>query len=114
MNLKFYFISTLSLTVCSLLAFFVGVEVANNFLVSNLGKPYGEAILAYTIYAMVFSILSFIIGVFIGFLVIHRLGRKWGPQLNFGSHPVLKLTFLSFLTFLGLLVLLLFLIPSTP
>jgi hypothetical protein len=45
-------------------------------------------------------------------MVIHKLGKRWGSQLNFGSHPVLKLTFLSFLTFLALLVLLLFLLPT--
>ena len=109
---RFYSISTASFLISSLVGFFAGRNIFSEFLVGNFGEPQGEMVLAYYGYTVIFSIVSSLAGLLIALIIIHRMGRRWGSQLSFGSHPVLKLTFLSFLTFLGLLVLLLFLIPT--
>ncbi len=91
-----------------------GGEILYSILTTKFGRPYGEEAFAFLFYMSIGGFVGFVLGIIISLIIIERLGRKWGSRLNFGSHPVLKLTFLSFLTFLGLLVLLLFLIPSTP
>lgn len=103
-NLKFYLISTATFLSTSLLGFFVGVTVFNEFLRQKFGDPHNEEILAFTIYSMVAGIVSFFIGTFIGFVVIHKISNRWGKYLTFGYHPALKLTFLSFLSFVAILI----------
>ena len=104
-NLKFYLFSLLTYLVCSFLGFFVGVMVSYDFLITNFGYPNGEEVLAFTVYSMIFSIVSFLAGTLISFIVIHKMGKRWGKYLTFGSHPVLKLTGLSFLSFTAILIL---------
>lgn len=109
---KFYLSSTIVFLLTSVIGFFTGAKIISEFLVVRFGEPHGEEILSYSIYSMIFSIFTSLLGIIVGFIIIHKLGKRWGGQLNFGSHPVLKLTFLSFLTFLGLLFLLLLFYPS--
>ncbi len=113
MRFKFYLTSLFLFCSLSLGGFFVGAKFIIELLIKFYGKPYGEEFLAFTVYSMVFSAISFIFGLVVAVVIIERLGRRWGSRLNFGSHPVLKLTGLSFLTFLGLLILLLFLYPTS-
>lgn len=89
------------------------MKIFYEFIMRNFGQAkYGEEILAYAFYTGIFSIFTFFIGILASLIVIHKMGKIWGPYLSFGSHPVLKLAFLAFLTFLGLLFLLLLLYPS--
>ena len=112
MNLKFFLSATFALLAASLAGFFSGLTFSKDLFYSTIKDPYAEEALGFIPYGIFFSLLGFLIGLIISLVIIERLGRKWGHKLNFGSHPVLKLTLLSFLTFLGLLVLLLFLIPT--
>ena len=81
-------------------------------MLNKFGYPNGGDTLTFGFFLAAFSILSGVFGLMINLVIIERLGRRWGSRLNFGAHPVLKLTLLSFLSFLALLVLLLFLIPT--
>ena len=107
MNFKFYLTSTTLFLVCSFFGFFVGLKVIAEILLKLFGVPYGEEVLAFTMYSVVLSLMGSFIGIVVALIFIERLGRRWGRNLTFGSHPVLKLTSLSFLSFLVLLFFLL-------
>ncbi len=113
MNLIFYLISTVLFLTLFFLGLFIGREVGYILLLNKFGYPSGGDALTFGFFLAAFSILSGVFGLAINLMIIERLGRRWGSQLSFGSHPVLKLTLLSFLTFLALLVLLLFLLPTS-
>lgn len=108
-SFTFYVAATLIFLSISILGFFSGKNIFYDLLISNFGEPHGEGILAFYAYTAIFSIACFIAGIIVALIVIHKMGRRWGKDLNFGSHPVLKLTTLSFFSFLLILFLLLWL-----
>lgn len=112
MNLKFYFASLLSFTVLIILGFQTGTRLIYNLLFSMATNPYGEEALVFIPFLVISSFGGAVVGLIAALMIIHKLSKRWGSQLNFGSHPVLKLTTLSFLTFLVLLFLLLAFYPS--
>ena len=112
MNLKFYLSATLTFLIAVIGGFYTGKAVIFNLLFSMATDPYGEEALGFILYLFIFSFAGAFIGFLIALIIIHKLGKRWGSQLSFGGHPVLKLTFLSFLSFLGLLLLLLIFYPS--
>lgn len=112
MNLKFYLISTVTFLASIVIGFFAGTEIVYNMLFPVASDPYAEVSLGIIPYVVGAAFLGSIIGFAVALIIIHKLGKRWGSQLNFGGHPVLKLTSLSFLTFLGLLFLLLLFYPS--
>ena len=112
MNFKFYLVSILLHIFGFFVGFIVGRDAGYNLLVKLFGEPKGEALLTFFIFGSGLAILGSITGLLASLIIIHKLGRRWGNQLNFGGHPVLKLTSLSFLTFLSLLILLLTFYPS--
>ena len=111
-NFKFYLISTVAFLISTFTGFFTGRTLAYNFLTTRYGYPHGEEVLAFFIYTLIFSVFCFLLGIPVSLIIINKLGKRWGSQLNFGGHPVLKITSLSFLSFLGLLLLLLIFYPS--
>lgn len=113
MNVKFYLLSTLAFILLVIGGFLSGTRFIYNVLYHRATDPYGEEALSFIPFAVASAFLGSVVGLIVSLIVIERLGRKWGSQLSFGSHPVLKLTFLSFLTFLALLILLLFLLPTS-
>jgi|GEM_PF-4694032 hypothetical protein len=112
MNIKYYLSSTLLFLVLTLAGFFTGFKIAYDSLFSTVTDSYGEEALGFLPYGVAYSLTGFVVGLTISLIIIHKLSKRWGSQLNFGSHPVLKLTSLSFLTFLVLLFLLLIFYPS--
>ena len=112
MKVKFFLLSTLSFFVCILGGFYTGARFAYNLFYSMANDPYGEEALGFFPYAILFSLIGLILGFVTSLIIIHKLGKRWGNNLNFGGHPAIKLTGLSFLTFLGILVALLFLMPT--
>lgn len=103
MNLKFYLTSTSILTSAIVGGFYVGYKIIFNKLFSVATDPYGEEALGFIPYLFAYCFLGSFVGLATGLIIIHKLGKKWGSKLNFGQHPVFKLTVFSFLTFLALL-----------
>jgi hypothetical protein len=112
MNLRFYIAATLIFFASIVGGVITAVEVAYNMLFPVVANPYLEEALGFVMYAVAAVITGSIIGFAVAIIIIHKLSKRWGSQLNFGSHPVLKITSLSFLTFLVLLFLLLIFYPS--
>jgi len=112
MNLKFFLASTATFLVTTIVGFITGGEATYNFLIAKFGKPRNEELFAYSLYMTLGAFFGIFVANIVSLITIHKLGKRWGSQLNFGGHPVFKLTFLSFLSFLGLLFLLLALYPS--
>jgi len=112
MNLKFYAASILTFLVSIIGGFYVGGKIGINILFPLVASPDMEDALAAIPYLLAFSFLGIFIGFIVSLIIIHKLSKRWGSQLNFGGHPVLKITSLSFLSFLGLLFLLLVFYPS--
>ena len=104
-NVKFYLFSTATFLLTTFTGFFTGRTLAYNFLTTRYGYPHGEEVLAFFIYTLIFSVFCFLLGIPVSLIIINKMSRRFGGQLNFGGHPVLKLTSLAFLTFLALLVL---------
>lgn len=89
------------------MGFITGGEVLYNLIISQFGKPRNEELFAYSLYMTLGAFAGVFLALLISLIIIHKLGKRWGNNLNFGGHPVLKLTFLSFFTYLVLLVILL-------
>lgn len=107
MNLKFYLISTATFLITTIMGFITGGEVLYNLIISQFGKPRNEELFAYSLYMTIGAFIGVFLAFVISLIIIHKLGKRWGKNLNFGDHPVLKLTVLSFFTYLVLLVILL-------
>lgn len=103
MNFKFYLFSVLVFVIFITGGLFTGAKIIYDVLFPMATNNYGEEVLAFIPFLIVSSLGGSFIGFLVSLIVIHKLGKKWGPQLNSGQHPVLKITFLSFLTFLALL-----------
>lgn len=107
MNLKFYLTSTATFLVTTIIGFVTGGEVLYNLLITKYGKPRNEELFAYSLYMTIGAFIGVFLAFVVSLIIIHKLGKRWGNSLNFGGHPVLKLTVLSFFTYLVLLVILL-------
>lgn len=112
MNLRLYIVSTTLFLIGVVGGFYTGRAVSLKLYFPMAASSYSEEALGFLPYLFFFSFSGAFIGFFASLIIIHKLGKRWGSQLNFGGHPVLKLTSLSFLTFLGLLFLLLLFYPS--
>jgi len=107
MNLKFYLTTTATFLITTIVGFITGGQILYNVIISQFGKPRNEELFAYSLYMTLGAFLGVFIAFIFSLIIVHRLSRRWGSQLNFGNHPVLKLTTMSFFTYLALLVLLL-------
>lgn len=104
MNLKFFIVSTATFLITTVLGFVTGGEIVYRILITNFGRPKNEEIFAFSFYMSVGAFFAVFIAFIVSLIIIHKLGKRWGASLRFGSHPVLKLTTLSFFTYLVLLV----------
>lgn len=107
MNLKFYLASTATFLVTTIIGFITGGEVLYNLLITKYGKPRNEELFAYSLYMTIGAFVGVFLALVVSLIIVHKLGKRWGNNLNVGSHSVLKLTLLSFFTYLALLVMLL-------
>lgn len=105
MNFKFYLTSFLIFSVLIILGFITGAKIVYDLLFPMATNSYGEEALVFIPFLVGASLLGSAVGFLVSLIVIHKLAKKWRGSLNYGTHPVLKLTALSFMSFLGILAL---------
>ena len=103
MNLKFYLTSVFIFTTFIIGGLITGAKIIYDLLFPIATNPYGEEALTFIPYLVISSLGGSFVGFMVSLIIIHKLSKSWGSGLDFGRHPVFKLTFLSFLTFLALL-----------
>lgn len=102
-TLLFFFLVNLIFVALGIIGFYTGGTGAAQILFDIFGKPnkgsaIGESAFLYLFGTGIGALVGVLFGLTISLIIIRHLGKRWGKQLNFGSHPVLKLTALGFLT----------------
>lgn len=114
-NFSFYILNLVNHLTCELIGFEIGSTIVMNWLINNFNlRSQNLGLETFTVgyLGVGGGLTGLTIGVLVSLVISHRLGRRFGKDLSFGFHPVLKLTVLSLLTSFLILLGLLFFLPK--